>query len=108
MSMVLVVPQAAFAQSTAGSNPFAAINRDLPLSVGQRNFSFRVNDVINDDGSRRKRTSIIAGVKVAPDTTIGFGLFNSMPKSTGRGPDPRLDGLARKSRRAAIGMSLRF
>ena len=90
------------------SSPFATTNRDPPLSVSQRNFSFRVNEVIGADGSRRKRTAIIAGVEVAPDTTIGFGLFNSMPKARGRGPDPRLDELAKKSRRAAVGMTFRF
>ena len=79
-----------------------------PTAVGPSNFSFRVSDIVGEDGSRRKRRSIIAGVEVAPNTTLGLGLFDSLPKAKGKGPDPRLDGLSKRSRRAAVGMSFRF
>ena len=108
VGMAAVAAGSATAQSALGASPFAPESRALPLSAAPPSFSFRVSDVIHADGSRRKRTSIIAGVEVARDTTIGFGLFNAMPKARGRGPDPRLDGLARKPRRAAIGMTFRF
>lgn len=98
----------AHAQSRPLSSPRIYTHPEPSLSAGQRNFSFRVNDTFGPDGSRRKRTAIIAGFDVAPDTKVGIGLFDSMPKSRGRGPDPRLDGMAKKSRKAAVGMTFRF
>ena len=98
----------ATSQSLPALSSFADSSRDAHLAISERNFAFRVNDVINADGSRRKRTAIIAGIEVAPATTVGFGLFDTLPKARGRGPDPRLDGMAKKSRKAAIGMTFRF
>ena len=106
LSMTPLAAAPALAQSR--SNPFAITGRDAPLFAGTDKLSFRINEVVSPDGARSKRRSIIAGVDVAPDTVIGIGLFDSMPKSRGRGPDPRLDGLSKRSRKAAVGMTLRF
>ncbi|HEX6218884.1 MAG TPA: hypothetical protein VFZ35_06380 [Sphingomicrobium sp.] len=108
---IVLAPTAAvpaFAQTAGDRGALATSGRDLRLPVPQRNFSVRVSDVVSPDGSRRKRTAIIAGVEVAPDTMVGVGLFDSMPKARLRGPDPRLDGLSKRSRKAAIGMTFRF
>lgn len=98
----------AVAQSAPATGRVAVIGSDLPRLASQRNFDLGVNDRFAPDGSRRKRTAIIAGVDVAPGAILGLGLFDSMPKARGRGPDPRLDGMARKSRKAAVGMTFRF
>ena len=107
LALTMALPAGpALAQS--GSTRSSTSGRDAPLSVGHRNFSFRINEIVGQDGARSKRRSIIAGVEVAPDTVVGIGLFDSMPKARGRGPDPRLDGLSKRSRKAAVGMTLRF
>jgi hypothetical protein len=110
MAMILAPIAAApgFAQADPAPNPFSTISPAAEGQFGKSNFSFRINEIIGQDGSRQKRRSIIAGVDVAPGTTVGFGLFDSGAKAKGRGPDPRLDGLSKRSRKAALGMSFRF
>lgn len=98
----------ALAQSEPAPNQFTTIGPAVQSQFGKSNFSFRINEIVGQDGSRQKRRSIIAGVDVAPATTVGFGVFDSGPKAKGRGPDPRLDGLSKRSRKAAVGMSFRF
>ena len=98
----------ALAQSDPARNQFSTIGPAVESQFGKGNFSFRINEIVGLDGSRQKRQSIIAGVSVAPGTTVGFGVFDSGPKAKGRGPDPRLDGLSKRSRKAAVGMSFRF
>ena len=77
-------------------------------SFARPDLSLRLNEVIGPDGSRRLKRGIIAGVDVAPATTVGIGLFDTMPKAKGSGADPRYDARAKRSRNAAVGMSLRF
>lgn len=89
-------------------NPFATISPGSDRQFGNRTLSVRMNEIIGRDGSLRQRRGIIAGVDVVPGTTLGFGLFDSGPKAKARGPDPRLDGLSRRSRKAAVGMTVRF
>jgi len=98
----------ALANGEQSRNRFATADPATESQFGNRNLSFRLNEIIGLDGSRQQRRGIIAGVDVAPGTTVGFGLFDSGPKAKGRGPDPRLDGLSKRSRKAAVGMSFRF
>ena len=92
-----------------GSNDFRMSRPEPVESFSRPDLSFRINEVIAPDGSRRQRRAIIAGVEVAPETTVGFGLFDTMPRAKGSGgADPRFDARAKKSRKAAVGLSLRF
>ena len=107
---------AAMVPLSAGTGAFAQNLAGLRLSPVDRteNFSrpdlsFRIGEIVTPDGSRRQRRGIIAGVEIAPDTTVGIGLFDTMPKARGAGgADPRLDARAKKSRKAAVGLSFRF
>ena len=100
---------------TAGTGALAHGVQDIRLappdqseSFSQPDLSFRNSELVAPDGSRRQRRSIIAGVEVAPDTTIGVGLFDTLPRARGTGADPRLDARSKRSRKAAVGLSLRF
>lgn len=108
MALTITPLTAAPTLAQSRSSPFTIPGRDPPFDVGSGRLSFRINDVVRPDGAQSKRRSIIAGVEVGPDTFIGVGLFDSMPKARGHGPDPRLDGLTKRSRKAAVGMTLRF
>jgi len=106
---------AALVPLTAGTAALAQSNQDFRISKTEqsesfgRPLSFRIIEVVAPDGSRRQKRSIIAGVDVAPDTTVGIGLFDTMPRVKGTGgTDPRLDARAKKSRKAAVGLSFRF
>ena len=110
LSALIAAPLAVMA---AGAD--AQGSGDLRLSVGDEparsarpDISFRINELVEPDGSRRQRRAIVAGVEVAPDTTVGIGLFDTMPKARGTGADPRFDARAKRSRKAAVGLSLRF
>jgi hypothetical protein len=106
---------AALVPLTAGTGAIAQSYQDFQISNSEqtvsfdRPLSFRINEIVAPDGSRHQKRSIIAGVEVAPDTTVGIGLFDTMPKVKGTGgADPRLDARAKKSRKAAVGLSFRF
>lgn len=70
--------------------------------------SFDLSTASAPDGSRRRSSGIIAGLDVAPGTTIGIGLFNARRARSSLAPDPQLDRAARGRRKAAIGINLRF
>lgn len=106
---------AALVPLAAGTAAIAQSNQDYRISKTEqsenfgRPLSFRISEIVAPDGSRRQKRSIIAGVDVAPDTTVGIGLFDTMPRVKGTGgADPRLDARAKKSRKAAVGLSFRF
>jgi hypothetical protein len=71
-------------------------------------FSIQASDDFGPDGTRRQKRGIVAGFDVAPQTTIGVGLFNMVPRVRGPGFESRIDSFSKRSRKAAVGMSLRF
>lgn len=92
---------ASFDLSTASAIP------DPPFRA-ERGVGLPVIDHSAPDGSRRRSSGIIAGLDVAPGTTIGIGLFNARRARSSLAPDPQLDRAARGRRKAAIGINLRF
>ncbi|MEO5972202.1 MAG: hypothetical protein ABIP91_02415, partial [Sphingomicrobium sp.] len=62
----------------------------------------------DDGGSATKRHGVIAGVALAPDAAVGFGVFNAAPKPSLSTSDEKLFGGERKSRKAGVGLSLKF
>ena len=86
-----MVPLSAGAGAAVQSNPGLRFSpSDQSESFGRPDLSFRINEVI------------------APDTIVGIGLFDTMPKARGTGADPRLDARSKRSRKAAMGLSLKF
>ena len=56
---------------------------------------------------RQKGARMLVGTEVAPDTVMGVGLFNSMPKYRGSaeaGPDLE----PRKKRKVGLGLMMKF
>ena len=105
---------AMFALSACATTSAAA--QTLPLSLGtdaepvhvrQRGFSFPTIDYTAPSGEVRQRKGILIGRQVAPNTLVGVGLFETIPKLRGYSPEAA-EGRARGKRRAAVGMSLRF
>ena len=79
-----------------------------PRQSANPSFSIQVSDEFAPDGTQRQRRGILAGIDVAPQTTIGIGFFDSSPKMRGPGFESRIDSYSKKSRKAAVGMSFRF
>ena len=67
-----------------------------------------VIDYTGPTGGRERKSGIIAGVSIAPNTTVGVGFFNTRRAKSGVAPDPQLDRTRRNSKKAAIGISLKF
>lgn len=77
------------------------------LTPGNGGFSFRIDEPQEPDGSWSLRRGIVAGVEVAPDATVGIGLFETMPKRIPRSEESALD-RPKRSRKAAVGMTWKF
>lgn len=81
-----------------------ALEEPLPDNGG---LSFRLGEQIDPDGTRHERRGIIAGFDVAPDTVVGLGLFETLPKRVVRSEESALD-KPKRSRKAAVGLTLKF
>lgn len=69
-----------------------------------------VIDYTAPDGSLKLKRGIVAGMEVAPNATIGIGLFESMPKKS-RGysqSENPMERTQKRSRKAAVGLSFSF
>lgn len=60
------------------------------------------------DGSSPMPRGIIAGRQIAPGTVLGLGIFQTTPKMRGYIGDVPQNMAPRRSKRAAIGLSIRF
>jgi hypothetical protein len=84
-----------------------------PLTETERFFPRRgvrlpVIDYTGPTGGRERESGIVAGVSIAPNATVGVGFFNTRRGKSGLAPDPQLDTTRRNSKKAAIGISLKF
>ena len=79
-----------------------------PIQIERKGFSFPVIEYAEPTGAIQQRKGIIAGKKVAPGTVLGFGIFQTAPKMRGYVGDVPQNMAPRRSKRAAIGLSMRF
>lgn len=100
----------------AGAAPLAAdpapiIRWAVPPEprVSTPGVSLPVIDYVAPDGSLKIRRGIIAGKQIAPNATVGIGLFDTLPKTQRLTPfDNPLERKPKRSRKAAVGFSLSF
>ena len=76
--------------------------------VARHGVRLPVIDYTGPTGGRERKSGIVAGVSIAPNTTVGVGFFNIRRAKSGLAPDPQLDRTRRNSKKAAIGISLKF
>lgn len=108
---VMATPAAAEPDSEASANSLSSISRIIgepPTPVERRGFSFPVVEYRGPDGVVQKRRGIIAGTTVAPGTVLGIGIYETAPKMRGYVGDVPQNMAPRKSRRAAVGLSMKF
>ena len=74
----------------------------------ERGVRLPVVDYSGPTGAPERERGIVAGISLAPNTTLGVGFFNSRRAKSGLAPDPQLDRTRRSSKKAAIGISLKF
>lgn len=78
--------------------------------VGTRGLSLPVISYTAPDGSLRINRGIVAGFDIARNTTLGVGIFETLPKraKSVESVDEPLERKARRSRKAAVGLSFSF
>lgn len=81
---------------------------ERPMRMTDPGLALRVSEALQPDGTRKKSQGVIAGMEVADDTVIGFGIFEMTPKKQNMAGPSRFDGPTRRSRKAAIGMTFKF
>jgi len=111
-ALVSAVPGEAETGTGTVSNAFNSTIRfsaEGPLQVQRRGFSFPVVDYIDERGARQQRKGIIASKMIGPDASIGIGLFETTPKTSGYWGDVLPNAAPRRSRKAAsVGLNWRF
>ena len=94
------------------SMAFAADPSESPWRVRDKPPAVRSFEISNEQAPTRWERSgkrrIIAGRRIAPGGTIGFGIFGQKPMSTTLAPVTGRDLALPKQRRAGVGFSLRF
>lgn len=61
------------------------------------------------DGSLKLKRGIVVGREVAPNATIGLGLFETLPKKPSRPQsDNPMERTQKRSRKAAVGLTFSF
>ena len=109
-TVVFAAPAAADPGIPDSTNSLSAISRIIgepPTPVHRRGFSFPVVEYRSPDGAVQKRRGVIAGTKVAPGTVLGVGLYETAPKVRSYLGDVP-ENTSRKSRRAAVGLQMKF
>lgn len=111
-TIVSTVPAAAESPNQSSPDAISSVSRIIgepPARIERRGFSFPVVEYRGPDGVWQQRRGIIAGKKVAPGTVLGLGIFQTAPKMRGYvGDMPHNLAPRRKSRRAAVGLSMKF
>lgn len=96
------------------SSPSLAQSANIPddpiVVVGQRPASrFAISDIpASPRLSPQAGSRIIAGTELSPNAMIGFGIFGEKPERAAHAPATSRDLRLPKSRKAAVGFSLRF
>ena len=93
----------AFAQTMARS-ALQSPHLEPQLHLGPTNFALPVVEYRAPDGTLKISQGIIIGRDVAPNTRVGLGLFKMKPKFDEDSGLPT----GKKSRKVALGVSLRF
>ncbi len=108
--LIWTVPAAAEKpSSTISAIPsLSSIGRPVLARPQRPSLAFPIVDYANPDGSSPMPRGIIAGQQIAPGTVLGLGIFQTTPKTRGHVGDVPLDMAPKRSKRAAIGLSVRF
>ena len=93
----------ALAQSLSDPS-FRSTSDEPQLQLGPGNFALPVVEYRAPDGTLKVSHGIIIGRDVAPNARVGLGLFKMKPKYDEDSGLPT----GKKSRKVALGLSLRF
>lgn len=79
-----------------------------PVAPNSRGIEFPLSQYVDHSGTTRQRRGIVVGTEIAPDTTVGVGLFDILPRSRSLTPPADVMARPKRARSAAVGITLRF
>ena len=105
--VALAYPASAAGQG-AFNQPAVPLTTSRPeLQVGRNSFAMPVIEYRASDGVIRQSRGIIIGRDVAPNANVGLGFYKMSPKFD-YPPSSVTDPLPRKSKKVAVGVTLKF
>jgi hypothetical protein len=109
-AVAVTLPAAAQkSSSTVSALPsLSGIGRTASPRVQRPSMAFPVIDYGAPDSSSPMPRGIIAGRQIAPGTVLGLGIFQTTPKMQGYVGDVPQNMAPRRSKRAAVGLSVKF
>ena len=84
------------------------LGRDTPTTVRRPGLAFPIANYSEPSGEWGERRGIIAGKQIAPGTVLGLGIFQTAPKMRGYVGDVPQNMAPKRTKRAAIGLSVKF
>ena len=114
--MPLLLASAGLIAAAVAAQPAPVASYDLSTSTmtavepfkPERGIRLPIVDYTASDGSRARSTGIIAGVDIAPGTTLGVGFISTRRAKSSLSPDPQLERSARGGKKVAIGVRVKF
>lgn len=84
------------------------LGRDVPPAARRPVMAFPIINYFEPNGEWGERRGIIAGKQIAPGTVLGLGIFQTAPKMRGYVGDVPQNVAPKRTKRAAIGLSMKF
>ena len=94
--------------SQLDTKSFSLTEKEAPLTLRDRGISLPIIEYTDDKGIVQRRRGIVLGTEVAPNTLIGVGLFDRMPRNRNQAPVQDPLATPRRNRGAAVGVTLKF
>jgi hypothetical protein len=88
--------------------PLSGIARTTSPEINRPSMAIPIIGYSAPDGSSPMPRGIIAGRQIARGTVLGLGIFQTTPKMRGYVGDVPQNMAPRRSKRAAVGLSIRF
>lgn len=110
-AVALTAPASAEPARTTDSNALPSLSRlgrDEPTAVQRPGLAFPITNYSEPNGEWGERRGIIAGRQIAPGTVLGLGIFQTAPKMRGYVGDVPQNMAPKRTKRAAIGLSVKF
>lgn len=110
-TVACTAPAAAEPPGTPSINALPSLSRiggNVPMQVERPGLSVPVFGYAEPVGLWQQRRGIIAGKEIARGTVLGLGIFQTTPKMRGFVGDIPQNLAPKRSKRAAVGLSMKF
>ena len=111
LSVFIAVPgsaEALDATTSTGTFDIARLSAEPRLPPQSPVVTLRLVEQRERFGSTTRQRGVAVARDIGPNASVALGLLDMKPRKSGLSPDPQLDTSVRKSRKAAVRLTLRF